>query len=110
MGIAFDIMVLNHPLTKTIASALQHPWTSRYAKVLAIVLLYGASVHIGNMGGVLGTPWLSTPLLWREMDIALLWFDIVTAIALWRGMSGSIWLLFGGILLLQFVPYTLLRS
>ncbi|WP_255362927.1 hypothetical protein [Anabaena sp. CA = ATCC 33047] len=32
------------------------------------------------------------------------------AIALWRGLSWSIWLLFGGNLLLQILPYTLLRS
>lgn len=31
-------------------------------------------------------------------------------IALWRGLAWSIWLLFGGILLLQIVPYTLFRS
>jgi hypothetical protein len=40
----------------------------------------------------------------------LLIFDIVTAIALWQGLAWSIWLLFGGILLLQILPYTLLRS
>jgi len=34
----------------------------------------------------------------------------VIAIALWRGLAWSIWLLFGGILLLQILPYTLLRS
>ena len=31
-------------------------------------------------------------------------------IALWRSLAWSIWLLFGGILLLQILPYTLLRS
>ncbi|MGF1480408.1 MAG: hypothetical protein ACFB4I_13105 [Cyanophyceae cyanobacterium] len=90
--------------------ALQHPWTAAYAKLLAIVLFYGATVHIGNMAGLTGTPWLSTPLLWRGMDIALLCFDVVTAISLWRGVFWSVWLVFGGIALLQFVPYTLWRS
>ncbi len=91
-------------------SALQQPWTSVYAKVMALVLLYGATVHIGNMAGLTGTPWLSTPLLWRGMDVALLVFDITAAIALWRGLAWSVWFVFGGILLLQFVPYTLFRS
>jgi hypothetical protein len=91
-------------------SALQQPWTSVYAKLVALVLAYGATVHIGNMAGLTGTPWLSTPLLWRGMDVALLVFDIVAATALWRGLGWSVWLVFGGIALLQFVPYTLLRS
>lgn len=65
---------------------------------------------MGNILGLTGTPWIDTPLLWRSLDIVLLIFDIVTAIALWRGLGWSIWLLFGGILLLQILPYTLLRS
>ncbi|MEM9218775.1 MAG: hypothetical protein AAGD25_31095 [Cyanobacteria bacterium P01_F01_bin.150] len=91
-------------------SLLNKPWAARYAKFLSLVLLYGATVHIGNMAGLSGTPWLSTPLLWRGMDVVLLIFDGVGAIALWRGLSWSVWLTFGGIILLQFIPYTLLRS
>ena len=98
------------PMYETIRSALQQPWTSIYVKLLALVLVYGAMVHIGNMAGLMGTPWLSTSMLWRGMDITLLIFDIVTAISLWCGAVWSVWLLFGGMLLLQFVPYTLLRS
>jgi hypothetical protein len=97
-------------IVETINTALTYPWTARYAKFLSLVLLYGATVHIGNIAGLTGTPWLSTPLLWRSMDIALLIFDSVTAIALWRGLSWSVWLVFSGIILLQVVPYTLLRS
>ncbi len=95
---------------KFLLSALQQPWTAVYTKIIAIALLYGATVHIGNILGLTGTSWLATPLLWRSLDIILLIFDIVTAIALWRGLAWSIWLLFGGILLLQILPYTLLRS
>lgn len=98
-------MSLNNP----IESALEQPWTSTYAKVIAIALLYGATVHISNILGLTGTPWLSTPLLWRIMDGGLLVFDIVVAIGLWQGLSWFVWLLFGGIALLQFVPYTLFR-
>lgn len=99
-------MSLNH----VIGSSLRQPWTSIYAKLMAIVFLYGATVHVGNMLGLTGTPWLSTPLLWRIMDVALLGFNIAAAISLWRGFVWSVWLVFGGILLLQFAPYTLLRS
>ena len=97
-------------LNNTIESALSQPWTSIYAKVMALVLLYGATVHIGNILGLTGTPWLKTPLLWRSLDILLLGFDIVVAIGLWQGVVWSVWLVFTGILLLQFLPYTLLRS
>ncbi len=95
---------------KFLVSAIQQSWTAVYLKVIAIALLYGATVHVSNIFGLTGTPWLATPLLWRSLDMMLLIFDIVTAIALWRGMAWSIWLLFGGILLLQILPYTLLRS
>lgn len=95
---------------KFLHSALQQPWTAIYTKIIAIALIYGATVHVGNIFGLTGTPWLNTPLLWRALDITLLIFDIVTAIALWRGLAWSIWLLFGGIVSLQILPYTLLRS
>ena len=91
-------------------SAIAHPWTARYAKLVALILLYGATVHVSNMAGLTGTPWLATPLLWRCMDVALLAFDLVAAVSLWRGFSWSVGLVFGGITLLQFLPYTLLRS
>lgn len=93
-----------------IKDALQHPWTSRYAKLLAVFLFYGFTVHIGNIAGLTGEPWGSTPLLWRVMDIALLLFNAIAAIGLWRGVVWSVWFVFGGIALLQFLPYTVLRS
>lgn len=100
-SIAGDLIMFN---LEVFDSALQQPWTSVYAKVMALVLLYGATVHIGNMAGLTGTPWMSTPLLWQGMDVTLLIFDVTTAIALWRGLAWSVWLVFGGIILLQFVP------
>lgn len=100
-------MLFNH---EAFHFTLQQPWTSVYAKVMALGLLYGAIVHMGNLAGLTGTPWLSTPLLWRGMDVVLLIFDLTAAIALWQGRGWSVWLVFGGITLLQFVPYTLLRS
>ncbi len=97
-------------LNEFLISGLKQPWTAIYTKIIAITLLYGASVHIGNIFGLTGTAWLSTPVLWQSMDILLLTFDFVTAIALWQGRGWSVWLLFSGILLLQVIPYTLLRS
>ena len=94
----------------TAVSTSFQPWTARYAKLVAVFLAYGATVHIGNIAGLSGTPWLATPLLWRCMDIALLVFDLVAAVSLWKGLGWSIWFVFGGIILLQFLPYTLLRS
>ncbi|MEM9150801.1 MAG: hypothetical protein AAGB19_10155 [Cyanobacteria bacterium P01_F01_bin.3] len=94
----------------TALSTSFQPWTARYAKLVAFFLAYGATVHIGNMAGLTGTPWLATPLLWRCMDIALLLFDVIAAVSLWKGLGWSVWFVFGGIILLQFVPYTLLRS
>lgn len=91
-------------------NAMQQPWTALYAKLVALILGYGAIVHISNMAGLSGTPWLATPLLWRVMDVTLLIFDLVTAVSLWIGVAWSAWLLFGGMILLQFIPYTVLRS
>lgn len=92
------------------SAVLQPPWVGAYAKLLALVLGYGATVHVGNMLGLTGTPWLTTPLLWRAMDVALLLFNVVTGIGLWLGRTWSVPLVFGGLALLQFLPYTLLRS
>ena len=97
-------------ISDPIPNRLNHPWTARYARFLALILLYGATVHIGNMAGLSGQLWLATPLLWRGMDMVLLIFNGVAAISLWWGLSWSVWLTFGGIALLQFMPYTLLRS
>ena len=54
-----------------------------YVRLLAVVLLYGAAVHVGNMLGLTGTPWLQTPRLHRAMDVVLLVFDLVVAAGLW---------------------------
>ena len=90
--------------------ALQRPRIATYTKIIAVILGYGATVHISNILGLTGTAWLATPLLWRIMDVLLLIFNIITAVALWRGLTWSIWLLFSGITLLQILPYTVWRS
>ena len=96
-------------IDRFLSLAIKQPWTAIYTKVIAIALFYGATIHISNMLGLTGTPWLTTPLLWRSLDILLLIFNLVTAISLWRGIAWSIPLLFGGITLLQILPYTIWR-
>ena len=64
-------------------NVFDYPWTRLYAKFFAIVLLYGATVHLGNIAGLTGESWLSTPWLWRVMDICLLSFNLVAAVGLW---------------------------
>ncbi len=91
-------------------TALQQPWTAIYAKFIAIILVYGATVHVGNILGWSGVLWSETPLLWRVMDVLLLIFNGVASVGLWQGTTWSIGILFGGIMLLQFLPYTLFRS
>ena len=90
--------------------AFERPWTATYTKIIAVILGYGAIVHTSNIFGLSGTAWLATPLLWRVMDVLLLIFNIITAVALWRGLTWSIWLLFGGMIVLQILPYTVWRS
>lgn len=97
-------------MPQILSNRLHNPWTARYAKFLALVLLYGATIHVGNVVGLTGRPWLSTPRLWQVMDLVLLLFNGVSAVTLWRGLPWSVWLTFGGMVLLQFIPYTLLRS
>ncbi len=97
-------------INQFLSVAIKQPWTAIYTKIVAIALLYGATVHISNILGLTGTPWWANPLLWQVMDVLLLIFNLVTAIALWRGFGWSIGLLFGGITVLQILPYTVWRS
>ena len=93
-----------------LSAAVSQPWTGIYLRVLALVLLYGGSVHVGNMLGFSGTPWQQTPLIWRVMDVVLLVFNIVVAVGLWRRAPWSVVAYVSGILALQVVPYTLFRK
>ena len=91
-------------------AAVALPWTGIYLRVLAVILAYGALVHVGNMLGLPGTPWCDTLLLWRVMDVGLLMFNVVVAIGLWTKASWSVVAYVAGILVLQVVPYTILRA
>ena len=92
-----------------LSTAVSQPWTGVYLRVLAVILAYGASVHVGNMLGLGGTPWNETPALWRLMDVVLLLFNVVAAVGLWLRAPWSPVAYLIGVLLLQVVPYTFLR-
>ena len=53
---------------------------------------------------------MTTPLLWRVMDVVLLVFNGVVAVGLWRRDQWAVVALVVGVVLLQLVPYTLLRE
>lgn len=97
-------------LNAELHTSLEQTWTKAYAKIIALILVYGGVAHVGNIAGWSGIPWLETSMLWRVMDVVLLGFDVVTAIALWLGLTWSVPLLFGGIIGLQILPYTVWRS
>ena len=74
-----------------------------------MLLLYGASVHVGNMLGLSGRPWSETPPLWRLMDVVLLLFNLIAAPGLWLRKPWAVCFLAAGFILLQIVPYTFFR-
>ena len=92
-----------------IAEALTQPWLSIYVRVLAVVLVYGAVMHVGNMLGLTGKPWMQTPLLFRVMDVVLLVFNLAVAVGLWLRHSWAVVAVVAGLVLLQIVPYTVFR-
>lgn len=93
-----------------LSEAAMQPWTGMYLRALALILGYGAIVHVGNMLGWTGEPWRQTPLHWRVMDVVLLAFNAIAAVGLWFKSPWAIVWTVVGLLSLQFLPYTLFRS
>ena len=91
-------------------NATQAKWTGVYLRILACILFYGATIHVSNMLGLSGRPWLETPLLWRTLDVVLLGFDVAVGIGLWRREAWAVVGAIVGILLLQIFPYTAFHS
>ncbi|MGK7928288.1 MAG: hypothetical protein AB4290_24105 [Spirulina sp.] len=96
-------------LLNSIKDASDQTFTPIYLRLLACVLLYGGFVHLGNILGWSGTPWLETPLLWRILDILLLVFNLGVAIALFFKVPIAVIILVVGLILFQFIPYTFFR-
>ncbi len=97
-------------MLNSLADSLTHKWTGIYIRVLAVILAYGAIMHVGNILGWTGKPWMDTPLHWRTMDIVLLLFNIVVGVGLWIKAPWAVVVFLIGIIVLQIVPYTLFRS
>ena len=89
---------------------INQKWLGIYLRFLAVVLLYGAFVHIGNITGLSGISWQQTPILWQVMDIVLLGFDLLVAWGLWQKKAWSAIAFTLGIVVLQIIPYTAFRS
>ncbi|MEO0801613.1 MAG: hypothetical protein AAFY57_04990 [Cyanobacteria bacterium J06642_2] len=94
----------------SLSAAVIRPWTGVYLRVLALVLGYGALAHVSNMLGWTGEPWWQTPWHWRVMDVVLLAFNAIAAWGLWLKSPWAVVWTVMGIILLQFVPYTLFRA
>lgn len=84
--------------------------TSLFGWLIALMLANGAVVHVFNILGKGRGPWSEFPTLWRVMDVALLAFNIVVIVGLTCRQPWSVYVLYIGIVCLQIIPYTVLRS
>ncbi|MBE9032504.1 hypothetical protein IQ266_22455 [filamentous cyanobacterium LEGE 11480] len=84
--------------------------TSIFGWLIALVCTNGALVHIFNILGKGEKPWGEFPLLWRSMDVVLLGFNLVIIVGLILRIPWTVLVLFGGMMMLQWLPYTIFRS
>jgi hypothetical protein len=76
-----------------------------YLRVLAVVLGYGAIVHLADIAGFGEKPWLETPLSWRIGDLVYAPLNLLAAVGLWMRARWGIVLFFVAVGS-QFVVYT----
>lgn len=93
-----------------INTALSRKTTTACVWLLACLLLFVSHVHIANLLGWNGRPWVDFPFLWKVMDVLLLVFEVVVAIGLIYRKTMAVLAFFAGILLLQVIPFTVFRS
>ena len=86
--------------------ATENSWMGIYLRILAIIIAYGASVHIANMMGFGEMSWAEMPLTWRVGDLVYGLLDTVTAIGLWQKTVWGIFCFLSAIAS-QFLIYTL---
>lgn len=97
-------------LVAWVRDALRRKWTGLMVRALAVALVYGALVHLGNIAGLSGRPWAENPLSWRVLDVTLLVFNVIVGFGLWRKRAWAVAAFVGGIVLLQIAPFTLFPS
>ena len=90
---------------ESLAELASRPWMGIYLRFLAVVLGYGAIVHIANILGFGEKPWLEGPLSWRIGDLVYAPLNILAAVFLWFRSPWGI-LLFLIAVGSQFVIYT----
>jgi hypothetical protein len=92
-----------------IQRALSQKWARLYVRFLAVLLTYGALMHVRNIVGWTGRPWRETPVHWRVMDIVLWLSNAIVAIGLWGRVPWAVVAFVVGSIALQIIPYTVLR-
>ncbi|GAB4529835.1 MAG: hypothetical protein Tsb0014_12060 [Pleurocapsa sp.] len=92
-------------MLETLRQVTENPWMGIYLRILAVIIAYGASVHVANLMGFGEMPWQQMPLTWRVGDIVYGILDLVTAIGLWQKTSWGIICFFSAISS-QFLIYT----
>ena len=97
-------------LLSLIEQSLKKTWTGWYVRFLAVLLAYGALMHIGNILGWSGRTWIETPIHWRVMDVVLLGFNVVVGVGLWLRAPWAVVAFALGILAFQLIPYTIFRQ
>ncbi len=97
-------------IKELIGQALQSSITLVLVRCIAVVLAFGASVHVANILGYGERPWAQMPAIWRVMDVVLLIFNLVVGIGLWLKTPWAVIAFVAGVVALQLVPYTLFRS
>ena len=83
----------------------ENSWMGIYLRILAIIIAYGALVHLTNLIGLGEMLWSEMPLTWRVGDIAYGLLDTVTAIGLWQRTAWGI-ICFLTAIASQFLIYT----
>jgi hypothetical protein len=92
-------------MLKNFRQVYEHPWMSIYLRVLAIIIAYGALVHLLNILGFGEMSWREMPFTWRVGDICYGILDTITAIGLWQKTAWGIFCFLGAIAS-QFIIYT----
>lgn len=93
-------------MLENLRQATEHSWMGTYLRILAIIIAYGALVHLFNLLGFSEIPWQQMPLTWKIGDVCYGILDTATAIGLWQKTVWGIFCFLGAIAS-QFFLYTI---